>query len=48
MLQKSVWLGKNKLPEEFLKALAELDLIDFVHIFKIGRAGTIKKLDSLS
>jgi len=47
MLQKSVWIGKNKLPEEFLKTLAELNLINFVHIFKIGRAGTIKELNSL-
>ena len=41
MLQKSVWAGKNKLPEEFLRALAELGLIDFIHIFKISKTGTI-------
>ncbi len=45
MLQKSVWMGKNKLPEEFLKTLNELGLIDFIHIFKITRTGTIQKLD---
>lgn len=43
MLQKSVWMGKNKLPEEFLKSLAELGLMDYVHIFKITKTGTIKK-----
>jgi len=48
ILQKSVWVGKNKLPEEFLKTLAELNLIDFVHIFKINKLGTIKELNSLS
>ena len=48
MLQKSVWIGKNKLPEEFLKTLAELNLIDFIHVFKISKAGTIKELNSLS
>lgn len=47
MLQKSVWIGKNKLPEEFLKTLAELNLMDFVHIFKISKTGTIKELNSL-
>ncbi|MEK7168158.1 MAG: hypothetical protein AAB707_00410, partial [Patescibacteria group bacterium] len=36
MLQKSVWIGKNKIPEEFLKALAELDLMNFIHILKIS------------
>ena len=45
MLQKSVWIGKNKLPEEFLKALAELDLIEFVHIVKVSKTGTIKELN---
>ena len=44
LLQKSVWIGKNKLPEEFLNALAELDLIDSIHIFKITKTGTLKKL----
>ena len=43
MLQKSVWMGKNKLPEEFLKALKELDLINFVHILKIFKTGTVKE-----
>lgn len=45
MLQKSVWIGKNKLPEEFLKALAELNLVDFVYIFKISKTGTIKEFN---
>jgi DNA-binding PadR family transcriptional regulator len=42
MLQKSVWTGKNKLPEEFLKDLEELNLIDFIHIFKVSKTGTLK------
>ena len=42
MLQKSVWLGKNKLPEEFLKDLNDLELMNFVHIFKISKSGTLK------
>ncbi|MDP3015157.1 MAG: hypothetical protein Q8N28_01965 [bacterium] len=45
ILQKSVWIGKNKIPEEFLKALAELDLMNFIHILKISKTGTIKELD---
>lgn len=45
MLQKSVFIGKNKLPEEFLKDLADLGLIDFIYIFKITKTGTIKELN---
>ena len=45
MLQKSVWIGKNKLPEEFLKDLNDLKLIDFIHIFRVNRTGTIKELN---
>jgi DNA-binding PadR family transcriptional regulator len=43
MLQKSVWIGKNKLPKEFLNDLNYLGLIDFIQIFKISKTGTIKE-----
>ena len=43
MLQKSVWIGNKKLPEKFLKDLNNLNIIDFVHIFKVNKAGTIKQ-----
>jgi DNA-binding transcriptional regulator PaaX len=39
MIQKSVWIGKNQLPEEFLKSLAELGLIDYVHVFRVTKTG---------
>mgnify|MGYP001601059061 CR=1 FL=1 len=42
MLQKSVWIGKNKFPEDFLKDLSSLNLVDFVHIFKVSKTGTIR------
>jgi len=42
LLQKSVWIGKNKLPEEFLSDLDYLGLMDFIHIFKVNKTGTIK------
>jgi hypothetical protein len=44
ILQKSVWLGKSKLPEEFLKSLADLGIIDYVHVFRITKIGSIKEL----
>ena len=44
MIQKSVWLGKIKIPKIFLDDLVELKLIDFVEIFEVGRAGTLKHI----
>ena len=43
LLQKSVWIGKNKLPEAFLTDLHDLKLIGFIHIFKVLKLGTIKR-----
>ncbi len=42
MLQKSVWVGGNKLPEEFLEDLNGLSLMKFIHIFRVSKIGTIK------
>lgn len=44
MLQKSVWIGRSKLPREFLKDLSNLNLVKYVHIFKIAKTGTIKNI----
>ncbi len=41
MLQKSVWIGKSKLPEKFLEKLQELKILSFVHIFTVHEKGTI-------
>jgi hypothetical protein len=41
MIQKSVWIGKAKLPEDFLRDLARLHLLEYIHIFAIHRPGTI-------
>jgi DNA-binding PadR family transcriptional regulator len=43
LLQKSVWIGKNKIPEEFLKDLREQKILNYVHIFKVSKGGTINK-----
>ena len=42
MLQKSVWLGQNKIPEDLLEDLEKLELLPFVEIFEIGQTGSIK------
>lgn len=44
MLQKSVWFGKNKIPEDLLEDLEELELLPFVEIFEISKKGTIKPI----
>jgi len=42
-LQKSVWVGKNKIPEDFLHDLAKMNLHDHVEIFSISRKGTLTR-----
>ncbi|MEK9173076.1 MAG: CRISPR-associated endonuclease Cas2 [Patescibacteria group bacterium] len=41
MLQKSVWLGKNKIPGELLNDMRKLEILDYVHIFSVNRTGSI-------
>lgn len=40
-LQKSVWVGDEKLPEDFFRHLRELKLIPCVHIFAVSKSGSI-------
>lgn len=44
LLQQSVWIGKNKIPEKFLSDLNKRDMISYVHIFEINRAGSIARV----
>lgn len=44
MIQKSVWAGKVKLPEEFIKDLQELDLFRYVEIFTISKSGSLRQV----
>ena len=44
MLQKSVWIGKTKLPEEFMHNLKNFDLLPYVEIFEISKTGSLKQL----
>ena len=43
-LQKSVWLGFNPLPQQFIERLDELRLKNKVHILSIQKGGTIENL----
>ena len=44
ILQKSVWIGKNKIPEDFLLDLKDGDLLKYVHILEVGSRGTVREL----
>lgn len=44
MVQKSFWMGRVRLPDEFLKDLHKLHLIDHVEIFQVTKFGTLKHL----
>lgn len=44
MIQKSVWIGKVKIPKEFLDDLFKLKLIDFVEVFEISKTGSLDHL----
>jgi len=41
MLQKSVWIGENKLPTEFIDDLKHLSLLPYIEIFSVMKMGTI-------
>ena len=41
MLQKSVWVGDNKLPEELFTHLRSMKILPCVHIFAVEKKGTI-------
>ncbi|MDP2598511.1 MAG: hypothetical protein Q8P49_01635 [Candidatus Liptonbacteria bacterium] len=42
MVQKSLWIGKTKIPQEFLEDLVRLRLVDFVEIFEISKIGSLR------
>ena len=43
MIQKSVWSGKTKLPQEFISQMHKLNLLSYVEIFTISKTGSLKK-----
>jgi len=44
MIQKSVWLGKVNIPEEFISDLKKLRLLEYVEIFAITKKGSLKRI----
>ena len=44
MLQKSVWVGKNKLPEEFIGDVHKLGLLSYLEILAVTKSGSLKEI----
>ena len=45
MLQKSVWIGKVKLPEEFLEDLREYKILPYVDILAVTKSGSVRTVN---
>jgi len=41
LLQKSVWIGRIIIPEEFVIDLKRLKIVDYVHVFSVLKTGTV-------
>lgn len=44
MIQKSVWMGKVKIPKIFVDDLLKLKIVDCVEIFEISKTGSLEKI----
>lgn len=44
MIHKSVWVGKVKLPENFIQHIEKLGLHKFIEILEVTKKGTLKEL----
>lgn len=44
MIQQSLWMGRVKIPKEFVDDLAKLKLLEAVEIFEITKTGTLHHL----
>lgn len=44
LLQRSVWVGQNKIPVDLIKDLKERKMLSYVHIFEITKEGTISRV----
>ncbi len=45
MLQRSVWIGKYEVPEDFIYDLKELNILDNMHILKVHKTGSLLNFD---
>lgn len=43
-IQKSLWIGKVKIPKQLINDLSELKMLDYVEIFEISKTGSLRHL----
>ena len=43
--QRSVWIGKTKIPEELIRHLKKLNMLSYVEIFSVSKSGSLKHMD---
>lgn len=48
MLQKSVWIGKTKLPVEFINDLGRLHILSYIEILAITKSGSLRHLSTIT
>jgi PaaX protein central Cas2-like domain len=46
MVQRSVWMGKAKIPEQFVEDMRDRKIVEYVEIIKVSTPGTIERLKS--
>lgn len=46
MVQKSVWVGKVKLPSQFIQDLGKINILSFIEIFSITKTGSLKQISN--
>ena len=44
MVHRSVFVGKKKIPKSFLDNLKALRILEYVHIFEVSKAGSLKNM----
>ncbi|MEK7541554.1 MAG: hypothetical protein AAB533_01770 [Patescibacteria group bacterium] len=46
LLQKSVWIGNTRIPQDFITDLRAQNILPFVHIFSIDKQGSLRQVRS--
>jgi hypothetical protein len=44
MIQQSVWIGKTKIPQDFMDDLVEMGMTDYVEILGVNKSGSLKHI----
>jgi DNA-binding PadR family transcriptional regulator len=44
MVHQSVWIGKVKIPAQFIIDLEKMNILEYVEIFEISKSGSLKKI----